>query len=87
MLNKNVNGKTVEMSPAEEAEVRAGWDEASRPRTPQEQDDINDKKAGKLADFTPDLHFLLDEINILRVQAGLPSRTAQDVKDLIKAGL
>jgi hypothetical protein len=44
MLNKNVNGKTVEMSPAEEAEVRAGWDEASRPRTPQEQDDINDKK-------------------------------------------
>lgn len=87
MLTKKVNGKTVELSPEEEAKIIAERAEESRARTPEEQDVINDKKADEFADFSPDLQFLLDEINILRVQAGLPSRTLQDVNDSIKAGL
>lgn len=87
MLTKNVNGKQVELSSQEEVKTRADWAEETRPRTPQEIDDIKTKQADEFADFSPDLQFLLDEINALRVQAELPARTPQDVKGLIKAGL
>lgn len=87
MLTKQVNGKQVAFEPQDEAKKRAEWTEETRPRTPQEVDGLKNQEANKHAGFNPAMQFLLDEINILREQAGLPIRTQQDVKTSIKAGL
>ena len=91
MLKKIVNGIEVVCSDEEESEIIADRVENSRPRTTEETDiektleaDIEVKFDSTLKAFAL---VVLSEINILRVESGLPERTVQQLKDAIKAKL
>lgn len=58
MLTKMVNGERVNCSPAEEAEIQAGWTENNRPRTPQEISAEKDERIK--AEFTPNVLLALE---------------------------
>ena len=91
MLKKMVDGVEVVCSAEEEAEIIAEWAENDRPRTAEEIDAALIKEADIEAKFDPTLKafalVVLSEINILRVAAGLPERTVQQLKDAVKAKL
>jgi len=91
MLTKIVNGESIVCSAEEEAEIIAEWENNSRPRTPQEIDEALTIEADIDIKFNSTLKafalVVLDEINILRVAAGLPERTVQQLKSAVKAKL
>ena len=79
------------LSQPEIADLLSEWAEASRPRTAEEIDakktieaDIENKFDSTLKAFAL---VVLSEINVLRVQAALPERTVQQLKDAVKSRL
>jgi len=91
MLTKKVDGLSITCSAEEEAEILAEWEENTRPRTSEEIETVLTNKADIEVQFSEPLKafalVVLDEINILRVAAGLPERTVQQLKNAVKTKL
>ena len=91
MLTKKVNGAEVQCTDEEETAILSEWAENNRPRTAQEIDNAKSLEADINAKFNPTLKafalVVLDEINLLRIAAGLPERTINQLKNAVKAKL
>jgi len=91
MLTKKIDGVSLVLTTEEEDAVRSEWAENDRPRTAQEIDAIKSAHADIDLNFTPTLKAfakaMLSEINVLRINAGLPAITGQELKNKIKAKL
>jgi len=91
MMTKKVNGQEITLSAEEEVLVQSEWDINSQPPTEQEIDAVLTIEADIEVRFDSTLKafalVVLSEINSLRVNAGLPERTIQQLKTAVKAKL
>lgn len=68
MLKKMVDGVEVELSPEEEAAVRAEWEASAQPKTPEEIESEKDEKVE--AELGGDNIRILTEVFLEKIQDG-----------------